>query len=110
MVGEGTGDRHALALTARKGARLIVDPIAETELFQHFTGALAYLYRGTLAQLKRHHDVFQRGQRFEQIVHLKDEADLAPDLYQVARAEARQVAAKDLNPALLHGPQPADEA
>ena len=62
------------------------------------TPRLAHLRRREPAgKLQRHLDVLVGRQRLEQIVHLEDEADLAPHPHQFAGAEPRQVAAEHLD-------------
>ena len=70
--------------------RLVVDSVAEPEPLQHADRALANGGSRALAgELNRHLDVLIGGQGFEQIVHLKDKADIAPHPHQIARAKAR---------------------
>ena len=103
-------DRDALPLAAGQRARLVVDPVAEAETLQHRDAAAAHLGgRQAAGKLQRHLDVFIGRQRLEQIVHLEDEADLAPHMHQLAGAEPRQVAAEHLEPALLQRAQRADQ-
>ena len=67
-----------------------MQPIAQAELGQQLRRHLAGAAAGVVVELQRHLDVFQGGQRFEQVVGLKDETDLAADLDQLARRAAAQ--------------------
>src|SRR5271170_8509637 len=62
-----------------------------------------------MAELHRHLDVFEGGQRVEQIVHLENEPDLAAYSDEIVGAEMRQIAAEQRNPPLLHRTQGADQ-
>ena len=88
LVDERAADRDPLALAAREEPRLVVDAMAEPEALQHPGAALPHLAGRSVAELRRHLDVFVGGERIEQIVHLKDETDVAPHLDELARRRA----------------------
>ena len=90
--------------------RLVVEAMAEPEPVQHLDPELAHVRRRARpVELQGKLDVLVGAQRVEQIVHLKDEADAAPDPHQLARRERCQVLPQHLDPALLHRAQRADQ-
>ena len=87
----------------------MVDAVAEPQALQHPGAALPHLAGCSVAELRRHLDVFVGGERIEQIVHLKDETDVAPHFDEFAAAELRQVAAEHVDPAFLSRAQCPDQ-
>ena len=109
-VGKGARDRHPLALAARQLARLVVDAGAEPEALQHGDAALAHLRaRMAAGELQRHLHILVGGQRFEEIVHLEDKADVAPDMHEIAGGQPGEIMAHQVDPALLDRAQRADQ-
>ena len=74
--------------------------MAKAEPLEDFGAAAAHCVGPFVPELHRHLDVFVRGQRVEQIMHLKDETDVAPHLDQAVRRQPRQIAAEDFDRAL----------
>ena len=108
-VDQRAGDRHPLALAARQHPRLIVDAVSKAEPVEDLGAAPAHRVRPFVAELHRHLDVFVGGQRVEQVMHLKDKADIAPDRDEFPRRQPRQIAAEDFDAAFLHRAQGADQ-
>ncbi len=109
VIDQGPRDRHPLALAAREQPRLVVDPMAEAEPLQELQAMPAPDLRRLVTKLLRHLDVFVGGQRLEQVVHLKDEADLAAHRDQIVRRQPPQVATQHRDPTLMHRAQGADQ-
>ena len=109
-VGERARNRHPLALSPRQRARLVLGTRAEPQALQHGDAALAH-FRGRMAagELQRHLHILVGGQRLEEVVHLEDKADVAPDAHQPARPEPGEIMAEDVDPALLQRAQRADQ-
>ena len=68
------------ALAAREKSRFVTDPVAEPEALQNVGAAPPYFIPRSISELRRHLDVLVGGKRVEQIVHLKDEANVAPHI------------------------------
>ncbi len=110
VVGQRPGDRNPLALPAGQRPRPVVDPGAEPEPFQHRHPPLAHFGGGVIpGQLHRHLDVLVGGQRLEQIMHLKDEADVAAHPNQRIAGQLRQIVSEHLDASVLHAPQRPDQ-
>ncbi len=109
VIHQGPADRDPLAFAARQKSRLVIDAVAEPEALQDSGAAPPHLSRRGVAELRRHFDVLEGGQRVEQIVHLKNETDVSPYSDEFAAAQPRQIAAEHLDPPLLDRAQRPDQ-
>jgi len=57
LVGQRSGDRDPLALSPRKLARIVIEPIAESDPFEEGAGALATWFVDHLMEHHRQRDV-----------------------------------------------------
>lgn len=80
---EGARQRHTLLLAAGQLRRQVIEPFAQSQLFQQLHRLLAALPVALAAQQRRQLHVFQRVQRRHQHERLKHEADV------LARSAAR---------------------
>ena len=86
---EGPRERDPLLLAAGQLARIVLKPLAKAHPLQDLSRAC--LRAAVAAKLQRQHDVFQRGQRGEQLEALEHEADLlAPDPRAAVLVQGRQ--------------------
>ena len=72
-IDEGAGERDPLLFAARKLQRIVIAPISEAHALDHFKPELARL--AVSPQLERHGHIFERGQRWNELEILKNEAD-----------------------------------
>ncbi len=90
---EGAGQGDALLFSSGKLNRVVAGAIGETNAMEQFFGAAARIALIT-AQLGGQENVFLRGERGDQLVGLKDEADLAAaDAREIIFAEIRDIGA-----------------
>ena len=108
-IDESAADRDPLALAARQEPRLVVDAVAEPQPLQDPGAALPHVAQFPISELRRHLDVFIGGERIKQIVHLKDETDVAPHFDEFAAAKSREIAAQHLDPAFVNRAQCPDQ-
>ena len=87
----------------------VMKPVAQAELAEQLDAAAVHLGDGAGFQAGRHPDVLDRRERAEQVVVLEDEPDARAERDLLGRAEARELAAEDLEPSLLDRPQGADQ-
>ena len=87
---ERAGDGHALALAAGEFVGQVIEAGAQLHEFEQLAGALVDLFAGPSAQVQRQRDVFQAGQRRQQVEELENETDLvAAHAREVVVAERR---------------------
>src|SRR5690606_14526271 len=75
LRGEGARERHALLLAARKMAWIMRETLAETDALECSQRQLARAF--ATGELQGQHDVFERGQRRQQLKGLEHEAHAA---------------------------------
>src|SRR5579883_3458371 len=99
----------ARAFATRQHPRPVVDTVAKPELLEDFDAASAHLLRPLAAKLHGHFDIFVGAQRVEQVVHLKDKADVAPHSDKLARRQLRQFATEYRNAPRLDRTERSDQ-
>src|SRR5581483_4044187 len=70
------GDRDTLALAARQLVGQMIDAMSQLHEIEELTGARLDLPPRPPAQVQRESDVFETGERRQQVEELEDEADL----------------------------------
>src|SRR6476661_2770146 len=81
---QGSGNRYALALAARKLVGQVLHPVAQIDQVEQLGGAVLHLFPGPATEMERQPDVLQAAQTGKQVEELENEADLVA-------AESRQV-------------------
>src|SRR2546423_770841 len=71
-IDEGAGERDALLFAAGKLRGIMSETLAESDALQQLHSLIARVISAT--QFQRHHDIFQRGQRGQQLKCLKNES------------------------------------
>ena len=85
VVGQGAGDRDALALAAGEGLRLRAEAVGHAEVGEEGGGALAGFAPADAGEVQGDLDVLAGVEGLEQVEALEDEAEIVP-------AELRQMA------------------
>ena len=75
IVDQGTGDGHALHLSARKLARALVNVLAQADFLQRLARTLAALGMPHARERKRQLHVFQDGLMRDKVIALEHKAD-----------------------------------
>ena len=97
-VGEGAGHGDALALSAGELEGLVVDAVAEADLFEDGDAALFGLIRGDALEGHREGDVLEGGHDLDEVEGLEDVADAVaaePGLLRLGHVENRLTLEED---------------
>jgi hypothetical protein len=87
----------------------VVDPLIEPEPGEQRFGTFLHLAAREVEEFHRHAHVLKRGERFEQVVCLEDEPQLAPYFDQLRGAGAAQFVPQHVEASFLHTTQRTDE-